>query len=217
MILILSSCVGIFCQKKYSIFLFNNTQIEKKKQIQQTNLQQKIIDLQNQIIELKYENQKLNEYKNIYQSIGKTYNVIAIAEINYINQNNNGHYILASVNKNININNLAVNKDKKMIGRVVENKNNRIKIQLLTNKYSNIPVYIGNSEGIIYGTGENKCRIAYQNLSKIEPKDGDIVITSGAENLTRRGILIGEVYTDGKNKCINADFNYNINQVAIID
>ena len=167
-------------------------------------------------MQLTRENNNLRDYKNIYQSIQKKTTIKAIAKINYLNKSNNGFYFLVTTNKNVNINDLAVDSEWNLIGRVVQTSKNDAKIQLLLDRHSNIPVVSGESNGIIFGTGEKNCMVEYQNLSPKQPNDGDTVLTSGDEGLTLKGITIGILKISNGRYCVDGAFKKDYDNLAII-
>ena len=182
-----------------------------------TSSEQKIIEnLQQKVMQLTRENNNLRDYKNIYQSIQKKTTIKAIAKINYLNKSNNGFYFLVTTNKNVNINDLAVDSEWNLIGRVVQTSKNDAKIQLLLDRHSNIPVVSGESNGIIFGTGEKNCMVEYQNLSPKQPNDGDTVLTSGDEGLTLKGITIGILKISNGRYCVDGAFKKDYDNLAII-
>lgn len=177
----------------------------------------KIVELNSQIATLKQENEYLNKYKTTYTNLKKIHNVKSLVEVKYISNSVNGRYLTAQTEKTVKRNDLVVDDKNILIGRIVGvNDENNVKIQLLSDIYSNIPVYVNDCYGIIYGTNDKNCKIAFQNLSTTEPKDGDLVITSGFENLTIRGVVAGAVINSNGTWCVdNKNIDY-IDKLAVI-
>ena len=214
----LVSVLAISIEKKYN---FNvrliPQQVTLKKLSKEQMLESEIIDLNSQIAVLKRENEYLSKYKKIYSSFEKSYNIKSVTEIKYISNTLNGRFVLTHTDNVVRNNDLAVDERGILLGRVIDNnKKDTAKIQLLSDAYSNIPVYIGNSNGIIYGTNDKKCKIAFQNFSSAQPQEGDAVITSGAEGLTMRGVVAGTIKNVDGNWCVENRNIDNLDKIVII-
>lgn len=204
-------------EKKYDFYIYPVKSFLEKLSNKEQQMSDKIIELSSQIANLKKENEYLSKYKIIFSNLEKIHHIKSAVEIKYINNSVNGRFLTAQTNKSVQYNDLAIDDKNILIGRIVSlNKENNVKIQLLSDIHSNIPVYVGNSYGIIYGTNDEKCKIAFQNLSKIEPKDDDVVITSGFESLTIRGVVAGTISKLNGTWCVNNKNIDNVDKLVII-
>ena len=157
-------------------------------------LSNKVIELNSRVLELQKQNQALSQYQEIYNKISKKWNKKAFLEIKYFNNNINGKYLIANASNIVNVNDLVVDKYNIFIGRVIAinntNGNNIVKVQLLTDKKSNIPVIVNGADGIAFGSDDTDCKIEFQNLTDKDVYNDDVVLTSGTDNLIMLIILI---------------------------
>ena len=179
-------------------------------------LEKEIINLKSSLISLKEENNNLKKYELIHHNVSKYNHVKTIVEIMHIHNSIDDKYIITETNDSVENNDLAVDQNGILIGRVVWRDKKKAKIQLLSSQYSNIPVYSNNSNGIAFGTNSINCKIGFQNLSNTIPTDGDIVITSGEQGLTIKGIIVGVIKHTSSGICIENDNINFIDKVAII-
>ena len=179
-------------------------------------LEKEIINLKSSLISLKKENNNLKKYELTYHNVSRYNHIKAIVEIMYIHNSIDDKYIITETNNSIENNDLAVDENGILIGRVVWHNEKKAKIQLLSSKYSNIPVYSNNSNGIAFGVNNINCKIGFQNLSNTIPTDGDVVITSGEQGLTIKGIAVGVIKRTSSGICIENDNINFIDKVAII-
>ena len=209
--------LSIAIEKKYNFYIYPVKSFLAKLPNKEQQMNDKIIELSSQIANLKKENEYLSKYKIIFSNLEKIHHIKSAVEIKHINDSVNGRFLIAQTNKGVQCNDLAVDDKNILIGRVVNlSKENNVKIQLLSDIHSNIPVYVNNSYGIIYGTNDGKCKIAFQNLSKVDPKDGDVVITSGFESLTIRGVVAGTISNLNGTWCVNNENIDHVDKLVII-
>lgn len=207
----------ITIEKKYNFYIYPVKSFLEKLPNKQQQMRDKIIELNSQIANLKKENEYLMKYKIIFSNLEKIHHIKSVVEIKHINDSVNGRFLIAQTDNSVQYNDLAIDDKNILIGRIVSlNKENNVKIQLLSDIHSNIPVYVGNSYGVIHGTNDRKCKIAFQNLSKLEPKDGDVVITSGFESLTIRGAVAGTISNLNGVWCVNNKNIDNVDKLVII-
>ena len=179
----------------------------------------KISALNTQITLLKQENNLIKKYNYLYDSFKEkySYNIKYISDNFYvINSASEKSITMIATNKKIKKNSLVVDENNILIGRVVENNKRFIKVQLLSDKQSNIPAYAGNSDGIISGTNNEKCKIIFSNLSTNKPNNGDIVITSGFEDMTLKGVIIGTIKKNNNMFCVENNSINNFKTAIII-
>lgn len=219
---ILLSITALMLQKKYSLNVREILyQIKQKKNEQIELLSNKVIELNSRVLELQKQNQALSQYQEIYNKISKKWNKKAFLEIKYFNNNINGKYLIANASNIVNVNDLVVDKYNIFIGRIVAinntNGNNIVKVQLLTDKKSNIPVIVNGADGIAFGSDDTDCKIEFQNLTDKDVYNDDVVLTSGTDNLTIRGIIAGKIKII-KNKICIENFNVNnFDKLMVID
>ena len=143
---------------------------------------------------------KNNEFNN------KKYSKI---DVIYINNNQNGNFIIGKTLENLSINDVIVDKEGFLVGRVVffEKKSKNVKIQLITDLDSNFPVsnIEENIYGFIKGTNDTNCVVELNILNKqnnTSIRNGDIIITSNIENLFPKGIIVGDIDINEDRFCI---------------
>ena len=157
----------IAIEKKYNFYIYPVKSFLEKLPNKQQQMRDKIIELNSQIANLKKENEYLMKYKISFSNLEKIHHIRSVVEIKHINDSVNGRFLIAQTDNSVQYNDLAIDDKNILIGRIVSlNKENNVKIQLLSDIHSNIPVYVGNSYGVIHGTNDRKCKIAFQNLSK---------------------------------------------------
>ena len=208
------SFILLFAQYRTGVILqsyFFIKKLEKNKDIYN-----ELVELNSQLLELKKENSYLLKYKEIYNKIGRN-RIKSFLEVKYINNNQNGKYIIAYSNNDVKKNDLVVDKYGILIGRIVDKKDDIVKVQMITDYNSNIPVNINETDGLIYGSYSSKCNILFQNLSNITPNEGDVVMTRGFENLLTSGVIVGKVKSINNNTvCIENKNIDNIDKLVVI-
>lgn len=88
-----------------------------------------------------------------------------------------------------------------VVGRIIKVAPSSAHVLLLIDVNSNIDAVVQRSRarGIVVGTGENLCRLAYVQKTE-DIQEGDQVITSGLGGIFPSGMLIGSVITLHSNK-----------------
>ncbi len=81
-----------------------------------------------------------------------------------------------------------------IVGQVIEVSKNFSKILLITDRNSAVDALIQNSRvrGIVKGNNEDHCSFVY-TLRKDEVKEGEIIVTSGLDQVFPKGLMIGRV------------------------
>jgi cell shape-determining protein MreC len=174
-------------------------------------LSQKIIELDGYINDSKIL-VSLESFKNNLGIRGRDMKVI-------YNSGQRGRYLIATNKNNISIPIFSsVISNGAFIGRVISVHNEYVKIMLINNYYSKIPVYLSKSglHGIM--SGGDSLQIKYLEMKDIKDLDGDIVITSGAIEDMVAGIPVGIVKIDGDDVLVKPIINIDtIQYVSILD
>ncbi len=190
---------------------------KKKQNIQIISEQKKkIIELNSQILNLKNEINSIKNKNIFYHKMKEKYNIKHVADILYINITPTEKYIIITSVDAIKKNDLVIDKNNILIGRVIEKNKYTAKVQLILDISSNIPVFSGESDGIVYGINDKRCKIVFSNFSNKKPKNGDLVITSGFENLTMRGIIVGTIKNINGKFCVENENIYSADIVFVI-
>jgi len=187
-----------------------------KQQINKITLENENFELKSKLMELQKENEYLAKYKEIYNSIAKTTHIKAFLEIKYANNNQNGRYIIAKSNKDVKNNDLVVDKYGVLIGRVIESNSSIIKVQLINDNKSNLPVVANGIDGIIKGTDKKDCQIVFENFNQKVPQDGSLVLTSGFEGFIHFGVVVGRIKLKDNNVCIENDNIKHLDKLIVI-
>lgn len=205
-----------FLFQKPSIWLY---QTKNNKADAQKMINAKVLLLEQENFKLKKELLILKKYKDIYTELNKNFDIISIANIVVLDYNYK-NFIIAKTYKQVNLNDIVVDRFGFLVGRVVKTDNDKIiKIQLLNNLLSYIPVKTikGNVYGAIYGNPNDKeCSIVLtdyigDNIND-NIKDGTQIITSGEYNLIPQGINVGIIKTKNDKYCVEqqAELNFDI-------
>jgi rod shape-determining protein MreC len=81
-----------------------------------------------------------------------------------------------------------------VVGQLIEVANDFAKVLLIIDRNSSVDALVRNTRvrGIIKGNNEKQCLFVY-TLRKNEVKDGEIIITSGLDQVFPKGLVIGKV------------------------
>ena len=185
------------------------TPINKSLQFIQNNKINKQITIQNleeQNLILKSQLHELQTKINIKNNLNKKYQILSTLNMDYISINQNGAFIIAtSENDDISLNNLVIDKNGFLIGRIVAiNKQfNLVKIQMIIDGKSFIPVKTQKTStyGVLSNNSFCENGLSFEN-STGNIENGEIIMTSGEENLTPQGILVGKIDKQDKINCV---------------
>ena len=224
LIFFLLSIIAISLQKfnDRAYFLFQKPSIllyQKKDNQEDKMLNLKIMLLEQQNFKLKKELILLNNYKDIYTELNKNFEIVSLANIVVFDRDYK-NFIIAKTYKQVVNNDIVIDNSGFLVGRVVKvSKDNIVKIQLLNNSTSYIPVKTINGEvyGAIYGNPNDKeCPIALTDYIGDNIKEGSAIITSGEYNFTPQGIDVGIVEVKNNKYCIKPMANLNLDLLIII-
>ncbi len=81
-----------------------------------------------------------------------------------------------------------------IVGQVIEVSGNFSRILLITDRNSSVDALVQNSRvrGIVKGNSEDDCSFVY-TLRKDEVKEGEIIVSSGLDQVFPKGLMIGRV------------------------
>lgn len=192
---------------QYSFLIKEN----KKLTLLNQALSQRIIELNNYI----NDNKTLTSLENFKNNLNVKGNDMKVI----YNSGYRGKYLIVRNKGNISIPIFSsVISNGAFIGRVISIHDEYIKIMLINNYYSKIPVYLSKSglHGIMSG-GDN-LHIKYLETKDIKELENDTVITSGAIEDIVSGIPVGMVKIDGDEILVKPIINIDtIKYVSILD
>ena len=199
--------VLIFIQKNnnYSFFTHINKLLLIKQNINQ-NQQLSIQNLEEQNLILKSQLHELQTKINIKNNLNKKYQILSTLNMDYISINQNGAFIVAnSDNNSFSLYDLVVDRNGFLIGKIVAiNKQfNLVKIQMIIDGKSFIPVKTQKTStyGVLSNNSFCENGLSFEN-STGNIENGETIMTSGEENLTPYGILIGKIDKQDKINCV---------------
>gem|GEM_PF-7109959 len=184
--------------------------MQKKKIVEISNFEKRIANLSQKVILLEAQLKQYDTFKHIYENSRKNSNLNKIKttlQIEYINHNFNGNYIIATANENVKIfkNDVVINEEGFFIGRVIKVKNEIIKIQLINDNLAYLPVTTSNGvEGFTQRSFNKECELFFIPINDLKPKNGDFVFTSSNGGLIKNRVLIGKIFYQNEKFCIEA-------------
>lgn len=163
-----------------------------------------------------------NECRKILNSISISYQYITTGASIFFSKGSNKFIIATTNSGNVKLNDIAINKNDYIIGRVVDVLNDGVlKIQQIEDDKAYIPsIILGHSLiGYVNGYNDAECRIVFEtdevfDTSKIN--DGDIVVTSGFDNFIPYGMNIGRIKKYKGKLCINRDIDIYTNFFKLV-
>lgn len=225
LIFFLLSIIAISLQKfnDRAYFLFQKPSIllyeRKNNKIDIDMINSKISLLEQQNFKLQKELIMLKKYKHIYTELNKNFEIVSLANIVVFDRDYK-NFIIAKTYKQVVNNDIVIDNSGFLVGRVVKvSKDNIVKIQLLNNSMSYIPVKTINGEvyGAIYGNPNDKeCPIALTDYIGDNIKEGSAIITSGEYNFTPQGIDVGIVEVKNNKYCIKQKANLNLDGLIVV-
>ena len=204
----------LFQDKK--LFFMHFFSFNKKTSI--TKEKAEIENLISQNAQLRYKLEQLSKYDEIYNSLQKTHKIKSFLDVKYANLNLENKYIIASTNQNVALNDVVVDKNGFLIGRIVAKNKNVVKILPIESKASSIPVISSNGIiGILQGIGYKHCECEFITLNNEILENNALVTTSGIESLIQGGIIVGRINIQGKKICVNLYRKNDFRSLAILE
>ena len=159
-----------------------------------------------------------NECRKILNSISISYQYITTGASIFFSKGSNKFIIATTNSGNVKLNDIAINKNDYIIGRVVDMLNDGVlKIQQIEDDKAYIPsIILGRSLiGYVNGYNDAECSVVFETDEAFDtPKvnNGDIVVTSGFDNFIPYGMNVGRIKKYKGKLCIdrNADRYINI-------
>lgn len=191
-LIIIKSCNIIINRFGYTINFFSSIRRENKI-IKKENLDLKIELLKLDILE--DENQEL---KNILNFVAKNSILdYTIKKINILNRGDfiNKAQITLSEDDKIKENDLVVDNEGNLVGRIVNLNNKYAEILLLTDSKSKLPAKLANSKikVLLEGNENTNLKIGFFLGEKFNLKDGELAFTSDDGDVLQDGIPIGKI------------------------
>ena len=205
-----------FLQRPY-LYITNTTKFADKSMLQIMLQDQKAknLTLQKQLI--------LNsDCKTVLKFISNTYKHIAIGVPVFFSKGNSKFIIAKIDSDNIKLNDIAIDKNDYIIGRVIDVfDNGMFKIQQIEDDRAYMPsLILGHSlGGYVNGYNGLTCNMVFEtdddfDMSKIN--DGDVVVTSGFDNFIPYGLNIGRIKKYKDKLCIERDVDRYISTFKIV-
>ena len=205
-----------FLQKPY-LYIKNN------KRVNSENMWQVVLqDEKNKNLSLRKQLILNNECKKVLNSMSSSYQYITTGASIFFSKGNNKFIIATTGGGNVKLNDIAMNKNDYIIGRVIDVLGDGVlKIQQIEDDKAYIPsVILGHSlSGYVNGYNDAECSVVFEtdetfDLSKIN--DGDIVLTSGIDNFIPYGMNIGRIKKYKGKLCISRDIDRYTNIFKIV-
>ena len=169
--------------------------------------------------QLQHKLEKLSKYEEIYKSFHTTANKIkSFLDVKYVNLALENKYIIATANNDVKLNDVVLDKNGFLTGRIIAKNKNIVKILPIDNKTSSIPVVSSNGVvGLLQGNGLKHCECEFITLSSQLPDNNTLVVTSGIENLTQGGIIVGKTNIKGKQICVNLYRKNDLRSLVVLE
>ena len=163
-----------------------------------------------------------NECRKILSLTSASYQEVAVGVSIFFSKGNSKFIIAMMNNNNVKINDIAINANNYLIGRVIDIfGNGMLKIQQIEDGKAYIPSIIlqHSLTGYVNGYSGVGCDVIFDadgtfDVSNIN--DDDIVLTSGFNDFIPYGINIGRIKKQKGKLCINRDINTRGNIVKIV-
>ena len=188
---------------------FSLVSLQQKKDFNNLQYQEQIAGLSQKIQSLEIQLQQYEAFKKMYENLNKypTRNKIkTLLRVEYVNKNFNGNYIVATADRDVKIfkNDIVINKNGVFIGRVIKVVENKVKIQLINDQLSHIPVATNNgTEGFTYKSIDSDCDIFFEPINSIKPTNNDFVFTSSKGGLMKNKVFVGKIFYKNDKICID--------------
>jgi len=152
----------------------------------------KAIEIKNRYEELELENSRLKKFVNFTDQVPNTYIAAQI-----IARDPSPWFRTIMIDKGFSdglVKGSPVLVSEGIVGQIIEVSNKFSRVLLITDRNSAVDALIQNSRvrGIVKGNNEDKCSFVYA-LRKDEVKEGEMIITSGLDQVFPKGLKIGKI------------------------
>lgn len=152
----------------------------------------KAIEIKNRYEELELENIRLKKFVNFSDLVPNTY---VAAQI--IARDPSPWFKTIMIDKGLSdglVKGSPVMVSEGIVGRIIEVSSNYSRVLMVTDRNSAVDALIQNSRvrGIVKGNNEDNCSFVYA-LRKDEVKEGEMIISSGLDQIFPKGLKIGRV------------------------
>ena len=188
---------------------FSLVSLQQKKDFDNLQYQEQIAVLSQKIQLLEMQLKQYETFKQMYENLNKKANhgkIKTLLRVDYVNNNFNGNYIVATADRDVKIfkNDIVINKNGVFIGRVIKVMEDKVKIQLINDQLSHIPVTTNNgAEGFTSRTIDSDCEISFEPINAIKPAKDDFVFTSTDGNMIKNKVFIGKIFYKNNKICID--------------
>ena len=163
-----------------------------------------------------------NECRKVLNSMSSSYQYITTGASIFFSKGSNKFIIATTNSSNVKLNDVAINKNDYIIGRIVDVlSDGMLKIQQIEDDKAYIPSVIleHSLSGYVNGYNDAECSVVFEtdetfDLSKIN--DGDIVVTSGFDNFIPYGMNVGRIKKYKGKLCIDRDIDRYTNIFKIV-
>ncbi|MCF6247871.1 MAG: rod shape-determining protein MreC [Desulfobacula sp.] len=150
------------------------------------------IDIKNRYEELELENARLRKFVNFTGSVPENY---VAAQI--IARDPSPWFKTVMIDKGVSdglVKGDPVLVSEGIVGQIIKVSSNSSRVLLITDRNSAVDALIQNSRvrGIVKGSNENNCLFVY-TLRKDEVKKGEMIISSGLDQVFPKGLKIGKI------------------------
>ncbi len=205
-------CIGLLYSQNVNKINLISYLYKKKYHVDECQLDR--ATLESEILELKKELSFVKKYQELYDKMSNNLTIVSLLEVYFYNKDQNEKYVIAKSNNKVDINDIVVDNHRFLIGRVIyATKSNTVKVQTIDDEKSFIPAIVNDIDGVIIGTNNDKCRIEFillddsnSNRVKINKVGNDaLVLTSGKEHYTPKGIIIGKINKINEKYCVTSN------------